>query len=597
MHVSDDLELVYLYEQIITEGLEDKIPKLINLVPNNIENKEDYIRWAAETFDPTKNSEYITWVLRMLKSGVISGEEDSDKVKERLLNFTELKRKPQFPKDKRDINSYKSYGDLAETLDEFQGIKTKGEVKRESLEEGIEFIDSSSGEEGKGTNLYIVTTEEAAAKYFRQTEWCVKDPRFFNNYGPPYYFFTEDGEPKTLLHLNSNQCMDVRDRPTDLDRDEKELMESEKMTNYVMENDNSDAALSFYTEKVGGGYDDAISNIFWGKIDSLMKGANSELEMFSINEPYSTDDLEYYEPEGYGYIEYDMSPYEDYINDRDFLNALADVLNKFDIYPDEFSYSEPISQDLKGIGFNIRNENNYYRRDSIVDKLESFIRELEGIERNFNIDSFGEHLQEVMIDKGYLSSDWSNFKNKVSLNDIQFKNFERSGGSTDIFKSNPVDVGSFVKGAKDFTISSDLTKKYRRDQHPYVLVSEFLKPFISRGLEVRITDGAMKMGFSYEPMYEKDKTGREYVRGLKAIKDFDTHFEFYADQIRNFFEKYVTPYLENKADGSDDYNIPSDIKIPLIQIKSRKESGEQMTLDLHEKRIQNYVNCLKLKNW
>jgi hypothetical protein len=594
---ADNYELIYLYEQIITEGLEDKIPKLINLVANNIENKEEYIRWAAETFDPTKNSEYITWILRMLKKGIINGEEDSDKVKERLLTFTELKRKPQFPKDKRDINVYKTYGDLAETLDEYQGIKTKGEVKRESLEEGIEFIDSSSGEEGKGTNLYIVTTEEAAAKHFRQTDWCVKDPRFFNNYGPPYYFFTEDGEPKTLLHLNSNQCMDVRDRPTDLDREEKELMESEKMTNYVMENDNSDAALSFYTEKVGGGYDDAISNIFWGKIDSLMKEANSELEMFTIDEPYTYgEEFEYYEPSAYGYIKYDMSPYDEYKNDRDFLNVLADVLNKFDIYPEEFAYSEPILDDLEGIRFGIKYENSYYTRDSIVDKLESFIRELESIERRFDIESFGEHLQEVMIDKGYLSSDWGNFKNRVSLDDIQFKNFGRVG-STDIFKTERVDVGSFVRSARDYTINSDLTKKYRRDQHPYVLVSEFLKPFISRGLEVKIEEGAMMVSFSYEPMYEADKTGREYVRGLKAIRDFDTHFEFYVNQIRNFFEKYVTPYLENKTDGSDEYNIPPDIKIPLIQIKSRKESGGQMTLDLHEKRIQNYVDCLKLKIW
>jgi hypothetical protein len=156
-----------------------------------------------------------------VEKGVIAGEEDAQKVQERLTQFEELKKKPQFPKDKRDINAYKTYGDLAETLDQFQGIKTKGEMKREAQEEGIQFMGSSGGREGAGISLYIVTSDEAGAKHFRNTDWCVKDPRYFNNYGAPYYFFTKDGQPKTLLHLNSNQCMDVRDRPTDLDSDEQ----------------------------------------------------------------------------------------------------------------------------------------------------------------------------------------------------------------------------------------------------------------------------------------------------------------------------------------------------------------------------------------
>jgi len=343
-----------LYSNILEEGIEEKIPKLLNLVNPSVENKENYIRWAATTFDPSKNSDYITWILRMLKKGVIVGEEDGQKVKERLSKFDELKRKPNFPTNKRDINSYKTYGDLAETLDEFQGIKTKGEIKRESQEEGIQFINSLGGPEGVGTSLYIVTTDEAGAKHFRNTDWCVKDPRFFNDYGPPYYFFTKEGKPKTLLHLNSNQCMDVRDRPTNLDNKEKDLMESEEMTDYVLANDNSDSALAFYSEKVGDGYDGKISSIFIEKLDKLTTDANSKLEIFSISEPY-VEELEYYEPTAWGSIPYDMSPYKDHIEDKEFLNAVRRVLDKFDIYPsDDWEYGTPISEDLDAINIDIR---------------------------------------------------------------------------------------------------------------------------------------------------------------------------------------------------------------------------------------------------
>ena len=140
-------EIGRLYLDLLEEGLEEKIPKLLNLVRPDVEDKENYIRWAAETFDPSKNSAYITWILRMLKKGGLAGEEDGDKVKERLTQLVELKRKPQFPKDERDINAYKTYGDLAETLDEFQGVKTKGETKKEAQEEGIRFVESSNGRE------------------------------------------------------------------------------------------------------------------------------------------------------------------------------------------------------------------------------------------------------------------------------------------------------------------------------------------------------------------------------------------------------------------------------------------------------------------
>ena len=579
-------ELQEIYESLLVEGIDEKIPKLLNLVDNRVEDKETYIRWAAETFDPSKSASYITWILRMLKKGVLAGEEDGQKVKDRLTQLEELKRKPQFPKDKRDINSYKTYGDLAETLDEFAGVKTKGEMKRGAMEEGIQFIASSTGKEGSGISLYIVTTEEAGAKYFRETEWCVKDPRYFNQYNPPYYFFTKDGQPKTLLHLDSNQCMDVRDRPTDLNSDEQSLMETEEMTDYVIANDNSDSALSFYSEKVGEGFDGKISSMFWEKIDNIISTANSSLKMFNISEPYS-EELQYYQPEASGSIPYDLTPYEDHLGDKEFMSVVRDVLDKFDIYPDDnWEYGEPFSDDMDEIYITMRYSDDNYRNESITDKLESFVKELEYGESKFDPEEFDEIFKEKMLKAGYMSSGFSDFTNKVSISNLPLENFKKN------YSKNVYETGNIPMTEERFDYSSDfnivdidyLRKKYKRSDHPYVLLVEFLAPFVQRGLEVDIRRGMVELNFRYEPKYKEDKTGKQYIRGLKAIKDFDTHFDFYIKQIKRFMDKYVFPYMKNMENGGDSYGIPEDIKLPLMQIKGRKESPDQGMLDLHEKK-------------
>ena len=579
-------ELQEIYESLLVEGIDEKIPKLLNLVDNRVEDKETYIRWAAETFDPSKNASYITWILRMLKKGVLAGEEDGQKVKDRLTQLEELKRKPQFPKDKRDINSYKTYGDLAETLDEFAGVKTKGEMKRGAMEEGIQFVDSSTGKEGSGISLYIVTTEEAGAKYFRETEWCVKDPRYFNQYNPPYYFFTKDGQPKTLLHLDSNQCMDVRDRPTDLNSDEQSLMETEEMTDYVIANDNSDSALSFYSEKVGEGFDGKISSMFWEKIDNIISTANSSLKIFNISEPYS-EELQYYQPEASGSIPYDLTPYEDHLGDKEFMSVVRDVLDKFDIYPDDdWAYGEPFSDDMDQIYITMRYSDDY-RNESITDKLESFVKELEYGENKFDAGEFDEIFKEKMLKAGYMSSGFSDFTNKVSISNLPLENFKKN------YSKNVYETGNIPMTEERFDYSSDfnivdidyLRKKYKRSDHPYILLAEFIAPFVQRGMEVDIRRGMVDLNFRYEPKYKEDKTGKQYIRGLKAIKDFDTHFDFYIKQIKKFMDKYVFPYLKNyEQSGRDSYGIPEDIKLPLMQIKGRKESPDQGMLDLHEKK-------------
>jgi hypothetical protein len=578
MNYIDDISNIYL--NLLEEGIEEKIPKLLGFVSDDIEDKEGYIRWAAETFDPTKNSSYITWILRLLKKGILAGEEDGDKVKERLTKFEELKKKPQFPKERRDINSYKTYGDLAETLDEFEGIKTKGEKRRELREEGIQYMGSSTGVEGKGICLYIVTTSEAGAKHFRGTDWCVKDPRHFDNYGAPYYYFTSNGSQSTLLHLNSQQCMDVRDRPTDLDDEEKALMETEEVTKYVLANDNSEAAISFYVEKVGGGHDDEISTMVWNNIETVISDGNAKLKIFNISEPYD-DELSYYTPEAWGSIEYDFSIFKDYINDREFLKVVEDVLSFSDIYPEDFKYGDPIqSEDLNRVNFTIRYESSAYSREGIIRQLEDFINDLETIERGFDQEEFNEKMQELMKKAGYISSDYGNFTNKVDIRKLNLKNFGFNAGGECYVKTDihfPVGRNNYNY---TFNPNTNYAQTHSRDFHPFVAFSEFIKPLTNHGFTIIL--GIDKLELYFGQPYDEEKNQFEYLKEVKVLKNVDTHLSFYIDQIQKFLNNYVIPYFEN-FDDTGNYGIPKDLKIPIMKIKTRKESPNQQMLDLHEK--------------
>ena len=201
-------ETLELYR--LEEGFEQKIPHLVKLVKddNNLFNKEDYVKWVAEEFDPTPNKEYITWILRMLAKGNIRGKEDAQKVKERLAQFHVLKRNPNFPKENRDINSFRLYGDLAFMVDDFKDVKTKGETNRQQQQEGKQLLADIPP-----YKIFLITTPEAAAKTFRNTDWCVKDPTYFKTYNPKeFYFISKDEKPYGLLHTQSEQFMDVYDR-------------------------------------------------------------------------------------------------------------------------------------------------------------------------------------------------------------------------------------------------------------------------------------------------------------------------------------------------------------------------------------------------
>jgi hypothetical protein len=142
---------------------------------------DQLLDWLGEA-DPTHTGKFAMWIATRYFKEMIQFPEDLDKVNQRLALFETVKQ--QLPPENRDINRYKSYGQLAKMLDEHTGV-SKREAVRISAREGQEIL----FDEGPYT-VIKVTSQEAATALARHTEWCVKDPSWGGGYlewGPLYF--------------------------------------------------------------------------------------------------------------------------------------------------------------------------------------------------------------------------------------------------------------------------------------------------------------------------------------------------------------------------------------------------------------------------
>lgn len=191
----------------IVESIENKLPILLTQFPDF---KKEFIVAASEA-DPTlPKAVYITWILRQLKNKSVVFPEDIPKVKGTLEQFDYLKIRGKF-KDNKDINSYKTYSDLADVIDKYTDVNKDG-VDVSGLVGVKKF-----GEVGEYT-IYLVTDATSASIMWKEplTRWCVRFPETFHHYvksygDPNFWCVVQDGVPYRLLHLGSSQFADPKD--------------------------------------------------------------------------------------------------------------------------------------------------------------------------------------------------------------------------------------------------------------------------------------------------------------------------------------------------------------------------------------------------
>ena len=177
-----DLSLT-LDDRFLTEDIKSKIELLSrkyypDLAPEEAESKIN----EALKADPTPGKKYLDWVVKMHKEGVLRFPEDAEKVQKTLKQFDRVKKLREF--EGKDIGRYGSYGELVKGIEPYLKKRPKREERRVKEVQGAKVVLDKPP-----FKVYRLDTEEAAAKLCRNTEWCVKDPRYYRRYtetGPIY---------------------------------------------------------------------------------------------------------------------------------------------------------------------------------------------------------------------------------------------------------------------------------------------------------------------------------------------------------------------------------------------------------------------------
>ena len=185
-----------LVHRIIVAGLEEKIP----ILSKKYDISEEEVRSLAN-YDPTNTKSYLDWIIRHKQE-----LRDQQHTQDVLKVFEKAKKSQALTK--KDINQYKTFDELETTLHsipEDQLETTRGK-ERKQTETGQKVVYNKSP-----YKVLEITTPEAMSHLARNTKWCVKDPKFFNEYKPPFYMVLKNGQPYVLIHRPSDQIKDVED--------------------------------------------------------------------------------------------------------------------------------------------------------------------------------------------------------------------------------------------------------------------------------------------------------------------------------------------------------------------------------------------------
>lgn len=158
------------------------------------------------------NGDYLEWVLKSWKKGLVRLPEDTDKLKEQLAQFTKLKRSPAFKEEHSgDINSY-TPAELYEAVQQDELLSNKEQV-RQLIEKGAPGAKLIG--ESQGIKCFYVTDPALLMILASGTNWCVTQESYAEEYmkDGPFWAFYKEGEPYALLHPASKQFMDPKDHP------------------------------------------------------------------------------------------------------------------------------------------------------------------------------------------------------------------------------------------------------------------------------------------------------------------------------------------------------------------------------------------------
>lgn len=166
---------------------------------------------AAEAADPTKNQQYVTWIIRQYTKNNIRYE-DIYKLKDDLAVFLKTKGQHKRLGVNSDINQY-NWQSLARVADQLGST----ELAEPTADAGpVEDADVLYN--GPLGILSIPRTEAASCALGSGTRWCTAAEKnnmysSYSKYGPLYVWHDKKRKEKYQFHFETGQFMNAQDEP------------------------------------------------------------------------------------------------------------------------------------------------------------------------------------------------------------------------------------------------------------------------------------------------------------------------------------------------------------------------------------------------
>ena len=177
----------------------------------------DHLLARVELADPTKNKQYVPWIIRTyVNTPNLKFEDAITKTTEPLTKFFKLVQKKQIPAPNNDIGRIKDLAVLVQTVDQYPDV----------VDQPKDVDRGDANELYRDAQVRVIIPEDvtAACYYGQGTKWCTagRENNMFDRYykqGSLYIVIptkpTHAGE-KYQFHFGAKQFMDERDVQIDV---------------------------------------------------------------------------------------------------------------------------------------------------------------------------------------------------------------------------------------------------------------------------------------------------------------------------------------------------------------------------------------------
>jgi len=204
-----DITLEKMGQKLAAKAAEDHSE--VEGIKKNSKNFLEKVLEHIEGMDPTRNNQYTEWLVRQyIRGGFLL--EDARDVRAILEKFEKVKKKLT----NKDINQY-TYGSRVEEMAKHKLDDEEFDTSEDKDVPGLKVL--YNGPEGRLTQA---TTKAASCAIGKGTQWCTRhaDAHYYESYakqGPLYQWVDKDGS-KFQFHFESEQFMDIHDRPIPKDK-------------------------------------------------------------------------------------------------------------------------------------------------------------------------------------------------------------------------------------------------------------------------------------------------------------------------------------------------------------------------------------------